>query len=126
MPNHWRNDLTVLFFMYIGNIFANCSDKLNSLLNIIEFYSTDVNMNFGVDKYAIIHIKEDKLLGNSNDDLTNEQFIQGLEGQKTYKYQGIREKLNVNQNHLLFRNKYFDRVKAVLKIKLDGKGKKYC
>lgn len=47
-------------------LLASVPEKLNSLLNIVESYRTDMKMIFGVDKCAILCMKIGKFSDGSN------------------------------------------------------------
>jgi hypothetical protein len=117
--------LTHLLYMDDLKLFASTPEKLYSLISLVQKFSKDINMTFGMSKCAIIRINRGKFKCGTHYQLKQNDFIRCLEENQTYKYLGIQQNYRVNQTHLTvqFRNKYIDRLKLVLKTKLNAKNK---
>ena len=51
----------LLLYMNNLKLYASTENMLKSLINIVEKFSTDITMMFGLDKYATVSIEKGKL-----------------------------------------------------------------
>lgn len=77
MPIRWIQgfycNIIHIHIMYIDHIklFPNSHNKLNSLLNAIESYITDIKVDFGVFKCAVIQTIRGNFSEGNNYELTS-------------------------------------------------------
>ena len=69
--------------------YAMNDEQLKKLLDIIKIFSHDINMEFGLDKYAKATFFKGKLPNTSNIVLNQDTAIKELDQEGTYKYLGI-------------------------------------
>ena len=117
------SQITHLMYMDDIKVFANSPDNLHSLLKVIQFYSSDIKMSFGIDKCATVHISRGKFTTGENYHLSNESFIKCLESDENYKYLGFLQNHNFDHPHLknCFQDKYEKRLVSLLKTHLNAK-----
>ena len=81
-----------LLFMDDLKIYAETDQKLSQLIEEVHKFSKDINMEFGLDKCSKCTIKKGKKVATENIQLDEENCIEDLAGDSTYKYLGIEEK----------------------------------
>ena len=66
--------------LYGGN-----KDQLDSLVQVVRVFSQDTRMSFGLDKCAILEMRQGRQVGSSGIDLPDNQHIKEVEedGYKT-------------------------------------------
>ena len=113
-----------LLFMDDLKLYAENDKELRHLLQIVEDYSKDIGMSFGVDKCAKCTIKKGKKTTTENMQL-EEYEIQDLEEDAVYKYLGIEENDNIlhKQIKTKVRAEYIRRLKKIVKTGLSSKNK---
>ena len=113
-----------LLFMDDLKLYAGNDKDLEFLLNIVDSFTKDIKMKFGLDKCAKCTVKKGRRVHTQNIVL-GEQEIQDLEGDSAYKYLGVEEKENLE--HKKMREKigaeYLKRVRKILKTQLTSKNK---
>ena len=95
---------------------------MDSLVQIVSAFSEDIEMEFGIEKYAMLLMEKGKIVKSVGIELPDGKVIRSLQEGKSYKYLEISEadkfleermKLNVSKEHIR-------RLKKVLKLKLNG------
>lgn len=94
LQNHCINHLV---YMDDLKLFAQNEQQFTDLMKIVKQFkfSDDINMRFGVEKCAKITIKKGKLEHSENLKLDDEVTIKSLEPDRTYRYLGIEENIDV-------------------------------
>ena len=59
--------------------------ELDSLLQAVRIFSSDIGMQFEIIKYAVLELKWGKVMQSGEIQLRNGQKIKSLEGEKIYK-----------------------------------------
>ncbi|XP_044755067.1 uncharacterized protein LOC123314020 [Coccinella septempunctata] len=120
-----RSNVKINHQLYIDDLklYAANEEQLRSLLRIVISYTKDIRMEMGLDKCAIIHVKRGKLAQGGEIFVENDLAIQELSQGETYKYLGIQQALEIRTSHQkeAFKNKFFDRVRKILRSKLNSK-----
>ena len=113
-----------LLFMDDLKLFANSEENLKSLLQIVEDFSNDINMEFGLDKCAKSVIKKGKKVETENIQLDRYE-IQNLDEDTPYKYLGMEENENLMHKEMKkkLRKEYLSRLKKICKTSLTNKNK---
>ena len=126
--NKKKSLICLLLFMDDLKLFANSDDNLNKLVQVVHKFSTDICMDFGLDKCAKCTMKKGVKTASDNMQLENGTFIEDLSEDASYKYLGIEE--NAGIEHKVMRtkisNEYFKRIKAICKTELTNKNKVQC
>ena len=90
--------------------FAKNDQQLQGLLSIVNQFSDDIWMEFGLDKCAKATFFRRKLLNAKNNTLDTTTVIRDLESEEGYKYLGVAERdafvgwgqsLEVNKIHVI-------------------------
>jgi hypothetical protein len=86
-----NNKVTLNHLLYMDNIklFASNNQQLWSILQITETFSSDIKINFGIDKCKTCNIKKGKLTKHEGFQLASEQIIKGMNTNERYKYLGF-------------------------------------
>ena len=118
------NSINHLLFMDDLKLYAENDEKLKNLLQIVEDFSKDINMTFGLDKCAKCTLRKGKKHSTENMKL-EENEIADLDGEAVYKYLGIEENENILHKKIKKKVKaeYIRRLKKIVKTGLTNKNK---
>lgn len=108
-----------LLFMDDLKLYSETKQQLESLINTTKIFNETVQMNFGIEKCAIIQIKKGNVVTNDNQICG----IDNLDTEKTYKYLGIQQNRGIPHTALKaeFSNAYKVRLTKLLNSKLNAK-----
>ena len=97
-------------------------EQLKKLLDIVNIFSTDIKMEFGLDKCAKATFIKGKLTKISNIVLNQDAAIQELDQEGTYKQLGINEGdgKQYSKKKEKIRKEYYRRIRMVLKSELNA------
>ena len=111
---------TVSNSLYIDDlkVFAADAKQMENCKTIIQEFSNDIGMSFGLEKCAVIHIKKGKV-NNTPDTLE----IPILDQEESYKYLGILESNSIQHTSAkaIARKEFFKRVRSILKAEINAK-----
>ena len=118
------NDITVNHLLYMDDlkIYSKSDREMESLLNTVRIFSSDIHMEFGFGKCAQVTINKGKLTTSKNINLSLGKQLRQLEIDEAYKYLGIQQS-STNHSQVVKTTtmaEYNRRVRAVLKSKLSG------
>ena len=115
--------INLLFHMDDLKLFAKNLEYLEGLLNTVKEFSNDIGMEFGLDKCAKKSFVRAKLQKTSSINLDIDTAIRDLDPEETYKYLGVNEGNGINHASMKekIRKWYYQRIRLVLKIKLNSK-----
>ena len=106
--------------LYIDDlkIYAKNDEQMERCKALIQEFSNDITMEFGLDKCAVIHMKKGKVV-----DSPIVKSIPLLTGEDNYKYLGIlqADKMLHDEVKENARKEYFGRVRAILKKGVSAK-----
>ena len=71
--------------------------ELDSLLQAVRIFSSDIGMQFEIIKYAVLELKWGKVMQSEEIQLPNGQKIKSLEGEKIYKNDFIKHWLIISK-----------------------------
>ena len=98
-------------------LYADSDANLKKLIESVHQFSSDIHMEFGLDKCAKCTIKQGKKADTDDMQLEEGTVISDLQEENTYKYLGIEE--NASIEHKTMRSKihteYLQRVKKICK-----------
>ncbi len=121
-----KNGPTVSHRLYMDDLklYAPTEQDMETLVSTTTEFSSDIKMEFGLDKCACVKIVKGGKADYKGISLPDGKQIQGLEDEG-YKYLGILEVDNILHKNMkaLVTKEYIRRAKKVLKSQLDGK---YC
>ena len=108
-----------LFFMDDLKLYAKTERELKELIAIVDAFSQDIGMTFGLDKCASLIMKKGVRVRSCGIDLPSGDSIKELE-EEGYKYLGVLQECTIKQKRMkeIVRQEYLRRVKAVAKSKL--------
>ena len=92
-------------------------------MKIVHKISKDLNMNFGLEKFARIFLKRGRVQSKMHIGITFENDIKELDPRKAYKYLGIEERFDIqhkNEKEKL-KKEYLRRLRLVLGTELSAK-----
>ena len=106
-------------------IYAETDQKLSQLIEEVHKFSKDINMEFGLDKCSKCTIKKGKKVATENIQLDEENCIEDLAGDSTYKYLGIEENNVIEHKKMRekVKKEYINRLKKICKSELTPKNK---
>ena len=115
-----------LLYMDDLKLYGRNSDQLDGLLHTVRTFSDDIQMKFGLDKFAVAHLVNGRLSGhNSGVPVGKTATINCLEPGQVYKYLGVDESNGIQHSMMRerLRREYFRRVRVVLQTELYGRNK---
>jgi hypothetical protein len=118
--------LSHLLYMDDLKLYATDKNQLLSLLETTAIFSTNIQMNFGIEKCATIEAKKGKIVASENLNLNLTPLtIPTLETDKTYKYLGIQQLLTQSKDKIKqnLTKSYFYRLKLILSSSLNATNK---
>ena len=121
-----RQLISHLLYMDDLKLYGRNPDQLYGLLHTVRTYSDDIRMKFGLEKCAIAHFVNGKLLGrNTGVQVGKTATVKGLEPGQVYKYLCVDESNGIQHSTMRerLRREYFRRVKMVLRTELYGRNK---
>ena len=103
-------------------LYGKSSNELESLLNTVRIFSTDISMEFGLEKCATLTIHKGKATHTEGLTLSNNNTIKRLSLEESYKYLGVQQAEDVKHRQVKKQTsaEYTNRVRKVLKSKLNG------
>ena len=109
--------------MYMDDIklFAKNEKELEARIHTVRIYSQDIGMEFGIEKCALLVMKNCKRNWTDRMELPNQDKIRTLGENETYKYLGILEADTIKQVQMKdkIQKEYLRRTRKLLKIKLS-------
>ena len=111
-----------LLFMDDLKLYAQSERTLAELVAVVEKFSKDIGMEFGIEKCACISIKKGNVCKTSGIELPSGESVKTLDNEG-YKYLGVLQHSDIKHKEmkLLIKDEYLRRVKAVAKSKLFAK-----
>ena len=88
----------------------------------MRIFSNDIEMEFGIEKCAILVLKRGKVIKSEGIKLPNNRKMRSLDENEEYKYLGILQADQIKQKEMKERvgNEYKRRVRKLLETKLNG------
>lgn len=110
-----------LLFMDDIKLYASSAECLKRLLRVVESFSEDIRMKFGIDKCKMQSMIAGKL--TSDFKCQDGQIIESMKNQETYKYLGfVQSKRNEHKKiKQALKVEFLGRVRKICKSRLNGK-----
>ena len=86
-----REKINHLLFMDDLKLYGKNIRELDSLIQTVRIFSTDIGMEFGISKCAMIQMKRGKIVAFEGIELPKEEKIRSLEEGEGYRYLGVLE-----------------------------------
>ena len=111
-----------LLFIDDFKLFSKTKGQLETLINSVRVFSTDICMEFGIVKCGMLVIKKGKYAESDGIKLPNEKEIQETDLENGYKYLGVLEADVIKEKDMKekIEKEYVRRVRKILKFKLNG------
>ena len=112
-----------LLFMDDIKVYGKNQNQVDTLVQTIRVVTTDMRMEFGINKCAMLIMKRGRLTHLEGITLPDNLQIRGMkEDDDGCKYLGVLEMEGIKHLEMkeLVRKEYFRRVKKILKSKLNG------
>ena len=120
-------DYTVNHLLYMDDLklYANNQITLEQQLKLVHSFSSNIGMDFGLDKCAKLVIKKGKTVHTEGIQLNESTIINDIIEGESYKYLGIEEVSTIEHAKMRSRaaNNYFKTIKIILKTYLSPKNK---
>ena len=112
-----------LLYMEDLKLYSSTEKELNSLVETVRIFSKDKNLEFGIQKCAMLILKRGKSVETEAIQLQDNNFIRSLEYAENYKYLGVLQGNDVKCNEMkkIVGKEYKRRVRKILETKLNGK-----
>uniref|UniRef100_A0A2H6N264 Reverse transcriptase domain-containing protein n=1 Tax=Micrurus carvalhoi TaxID=3147026 RepID=A0A2H6N264_9SAUR len=110
-----------LLYMDDLKLYGKSEIKIQLLTNTVRVFSTDISMQFGMEKCATVSTKRGKITTCDGIEMPNGQLIKYNQNE-AYKYLGILQLDNIKHGEVntIVRREYTNRVRKILKSKLNG------
>ncbi|XP_045541510.1 uncharacterized protein LOC123723010 [Papilio machaon] len=114
-----------LLYMDDLKLFASKKTDLVELLKITEKFSSSIEMEFGVEKCAVMYVQRGRVASSDGLQLTESMSFRSLSEGETYKYLGISRSLGIVDEDVkhLIKARFFGRLRKVLNSLLSGGNK---
>lgn len=114
-----------LLYMDDLKLLGKSEEELRDEIKIVKTFSSDIKMEFGLEKCARISIKKGKVQRKEHVENTGENEINELETNGAYKYLGIEENHQIEHKKEKERLKkeYVRRLRLILNTELNAKNK---
>ena len=110
--------VTHTFYMDDLKLYGNCKTTIHSMLSLVERFSKDINMLFGLNKCNVIHMNKGKYERKGSIEISDGNLITELGEDQFYKYLGIEELVDVR--HTEMKDKISSEVKRRTKLILKS------
>jgi len=116
-----RKLMNHLLFMDDLKLYGKTERELDALVEVVRVYSRDIGMEFGLDKCAVLVLRQGMKVRCEGIVLPDGQVMKEVD-EGGYKYLGVLEGADIMQREMKekVRNEYLRRVKLVAKSKLYG------
>ena len=118
---------TINHSLYMDDLklYAKSDRTLQEQLQLVHQFSTDIHMEFGLDKCAKLTIRKGKYFGAGAVELDDGVEIGEIADGQTYKYLGIEESTNVEHQRMREKmmSEYKEGLKTIMRTKLSPKNK---
>ena len=122
MSSEQNRTISHLLFMDDLKLYATNDNQLANMIDIVQSFSNDIKMDFGIDKCNKLTIKRGKVVPSENIDLDNGEQLKSLETNQNYRYLGFNERHTTDKNtKTTIQQEYFSRIKMILKSELSSK-----
>ena len=86
-----KDKINHLLYMDDLKLFAKEEAALDALIQTVRVFSSDIGMEFGIEKCAVVIMKRGKMSNSNGIKLPDDDFIKALNAEDGYKYLGVLE-----------------------------------
>ncbi len=119
-----REALRINHLLYMDDLklLASTRSQLEQLLKIVEEFSNDINMQFGLDKCRILNTVKGKV-HQRDFELQNGMTIEAMQDRDLYKYLGMKQAARLDHRTMKeeLKREFTGRVQQLLKTKLNSR-----
>ena len=118
-----ESKITHLLFMDDLKLYGRNEKEINSLVHTVRVFSSDIGMDFGIEKCTTMVMKRGKLDKSEGIRLPDERIIRGIgDDVEGYKYLGVLETNDIMNDEVKrsMKKEYIRRVKKTLSSKLNA------
>lgn len=114
-----------LFYMDDLKLYATNIEQMQGLLELVSTFSHSIQMEFGLEKCAYVHVKGGQMQESENLKLMDESEFAPLQTGEKYKYLGIKQALTIDDVNMrkTIEEQFLNRITKVLKTYLNAKAK---
>ena len=114
--------LNDFLFMNHLKLYGKNEKQVDTRINTVHVFSSDIPMEFGVSKCSVLEMKKRNVSKCEGIRMPDAQVIRGLEERDGYKYLGILEADDLKHAHMKepISKEYLRRIRKILKSKLNG------
>ena len=118
-----KEKINHLLYMDDLKIFAKEEACLDALIQTVRVFSSDIGMEFGIEKCAILIMKRGKVSISNGIKLSCDDVIKALNAEEGYKYLGVLESDTIMKTEMKSKisKEYFRRVRKVLETRLNSR-----
>lgn len=104
-------------------LYASTQTQMKGLLRIVEEITSDIRMEFGIDKCKMLNIEKGKWKNELNIETLNNEILNNMQKDETYKYLGFRQNTRIEHTKIKchLTEEYKKRLSLLLKTKLNSK-----
>lgn len=117
--------VTHTFYMDDLKLFAESTEKLRHLLQLVTAFSNDIRMEFGIDKCRLVNIYRGKVLDADSFRVNEREEIRTMVEGESYKYLGFLQLKGIHHTAIKkeLQDKFLYRVNRILKTSLNAGNK---
>lgn len=119
---HSKVQISHLWYMDDLKLFARQKNHLQDLLKAVGRFSSDIQMEFGLNKCKISAMEKGKWERHEGYEVAKQGLIAGMEEEDRYKYLGYLQARSIDQNLAkdTLKKTYFHRLRRILKTELNS------
>ena len=117
-----KEKINHLLFMDDLKLYSKTEKTLDSLVQTVCIFSTDIKMEFGIENCAVLVLKRGKVVKSEGIKLPDNKKVRLLEENEGYKYLGILQADQIKEKEMKEKveNEYKRRVRKLQDTKLNG------
>lgn len=118
-----KQEVNHLLYIDDLKLIAKSDKELKTQLKIVQQFSDDIQMQFGLDKCAKATFLDGRLQSSENIEINDTTTIRALEQHDVYKYLGINEHDGIQHKNMKkqLTKEYYRRTREILKSQLNAK-----
>ena len=119
---HSKREISHLWYMDDLKLYSRKKEDLNTLLDVVGQFSTDISMNFGLGKCKISAMEKGKWIQHEGYDTETQGKVESMTEDERYKYLGYQQSTGIDHKEAkkTTTEAYLKRIRSILKAKLSG------
>lgn len=116
-------EISHLWYMDDLKLYSRKEEHLQQLLDAVGRFSTDIRMQFGLDKCRTNYMVKGKWAEKKNYDVSHQGIVEGMDKNETYVYLGYAQARGIDHKQCKedLRNTYLSRLRSILKTELSAR-----